>query len=88
MTASKPLPPVSRAAVVWLQAGPGATATARVRLTSDAAPNRPVIEQVEETIRLDTSGAVPRVVGVEPGLAGEFVEPRLNLSQLLGRELR
>jgi hypothetical protein len=64
------LPPVSRAAVMWLQAGPGATATARVRLTSDAAPNRPVIEQVEETIRLDTSGAVPRVVGVEPGSFG------------------
>jgi hypothetical protein len=64
------LPPVSRAAVVWLQTGPGATATARVRLTTDAAPNRPVIKQVEETIRLDTSGAVPRIVGVEPGSFG------------------
>jgi hypothetical protein len=64
------LPPVTRAAVLWVAVGADGTATARVRLTADGGPAGSAASQAEETLTLDTgsgSGApVVRRVSVEP----------------------
>jgi Bacterial Ig-like domain len=52
------LPPLTRAAVLWVSVAPDGSATARVRLTSDSGP-----VQSEETLTLDTR---VRAVSVEP----------------------
>ena len=46
------LPGVTRGRLLWLQAGPGGTAIARVRLTVDPRPGRPVAKQTTETLTL------------------------------------
>jgi hypothetical protein len=57
----------TRAQLVRVEAGPAGTATALVRLTADATATTPTVRQAEETIRVDASGGVPRVIRVSLG---------------------
>jgi Bacterial Ig-like domain/WD40-like Beta Propeller Repeat len=47
------LPRATRAAVLWVRQHPDGSATARVRLTADPRPDRPVTMMAEETLTLD-----------------------------------
>jgi hypothetical protein len=61
----------TRAAVLWVQANADGTATARIRLTADAAQQDPVARQVEETLTLGapsgtgTAGGPPVVLALQ-----------------------
>ncbi len=74
------LPGITRAAVLWVLPAAGGTATARVRLSIDARPGRPVAQQAEQTLTL---GPRPDGTLVVQAASVEDVHPAPNAPQVL-----
>jgi hypothetical protein len=79
-TALPTVPGITRAAVLWVLPAAGGTATARLRLTIDPRPDRPVAQQAEETLTL---GPRPDGTLAVRAVSVEDLHPAPNAPQVL-----